>query len=98
MLQNLLASILIEEDAHLGDDGFRRERLDHVVHRAVGVSLENVFFLAADCGDEDDGREARALALANQRRSLEAVELGHLDIEKDQRALLVEEKAKRLAA
>ena len=84
--------------ANLGDHGFWRERFDHVVHRAVGVPLENVLLLAADRRHKDDWRVARAFALADQRRRFETVELGHLNVEKDQRALLFEEKAKRFAA
>src|SRR3954453_17450278 len=83
-LELLLAQILIDDDTDLGDHRLRREWFDYVVHRAVGVSLQDLLLLAADRRHEDDGRETRPLTLAAQRRRLETIELGHLDVEKNQ--------------
>ena len=96
MTEVLLPAVVLEKDAHLGDHGLGREGLDDVVDRAVGVALEDLLLLAAYGRDEDDGRVAGALPLADQRRRLEPVELGHLHVEEDERAILLEEEAQGL--
>ena len=94
----LLARVLLEEDAHLGEQHLPVDGFDQVVDRAVGVALDDLALLAVDRRDEDDGRVAGALARADQRRGLEAVEVGHLYVEKDERALVLEEEFERLAS
>ena len=96
MTEVLLPAVVLEKDAHLGDHGLGREGLDDVVDRAVGVALEDLLLLAAYGRDEDDGRVAGALPLADQRRRLEPIELGHLHVEEDERAILLEEEAQGL--
>ena len=97
LAQALLAPVLIEEEADLGDHRLGRERFHHVVHGALGVSLEDLLLLAAHGGDEDDGRVAGPLSLADERRRLESVEVRHLDVEEHERAVVVQEEAERLA-
>jgi len=95
MPEELVPAVVLEKDLRLGEHGLGREGLDDVVDRAVGVALEDLLLLAADRGDEDDGCVAGALPLADQRRRLEPVELRHLHVEEDERAILLEEEAQR---
>ena len=90
--------MLIEEEADLGDHRLRREGLHHVVDGTLGVALDDLLLFAADGGDEDDRRVARALPLADERGSLESVEVRHLYVEEDEGAVFGEQEPQRLAA
>ena len=87
----------LEEDGDLRlQDGGVDGRRD-VVDRAERVAARGAFLVAVG-GDEDDRRVLRALALADQLRGLEAVHVGHVDVEEDQRELAAQEPAQGVAA
>src|SRR5205814_3130622 len=98
LLEGELAAVLIEEEADLGDHRLRREGLHHVVDGTLGVALDDLLLFAADGGDEDDRRVARALPLADERGSLESVEVRHLYVEEDEGAVFGAQEPQRLAA
>src|SRR6202035_711320 len=69
-----------------------------VVDRAELVSAENLRVTAADGREEDDRRAARFLTLTNQAGGLEAIQTGHLHVEKDDGEFLIEKRFQRRAA
>ena len=79
----------VDEDGHLRPQDVRVERLHQVVDGAGLVAAEDVLRLLRDGGQEDDRHVARSLALLDQRGRLEAVEVGHLDVEQDEREVVV---------
>jgi hypothetical protein len=89
----------LDEDRNLGAQDLRVERFEHVVDRADLVAAEDVPLLFRECGQEDDRDEARPLALLDHLGDLEAVEVGHLDVEQDHREVVsVQQAAERLCA
>ena len=86
------------EDADLRPEDLRHERLRHVIDRAQVVAAAHVLFAAAQRGEENDRREARPLALPDERGGLEAVHLRHHDVEKDHGEVVIEQVAQRLPA
>jgi hypothetical protein len=88
----------LDEDRDLRAQDFRIERLEDVVDGAGGVAAEDLLLVLRDRGDEDDGHVLRPLALLDQRGGLEAVELGHLDVQQDDRDVVVQKLAQRVLA
>ena len=76
---------------HLGDD-----RLEQEVDRAEGVAAVDLGVAAVEGGEEDDRDPAAALAAADHRRGLEAVHVRHLDVEDDEREVLMQQALERL--
>jgi len=97
-LDLLLLAIEIDEDADLRAQDIGLERLEHVVHRADRVALEDVRLLLADRGQEDDRDVARPLTGLDQARRVEAVHARHLDVEQDDRELTRQQVLERLFA
>ena len=88
----------LEEHADLGPQQLGVVRLEDVVDRAGLVAAEDVVALLGDRRHEDD-RDVPGLAPAlDVLGGLEAVELGHLDVEQDERELVVQQPAQRLLA
>jgi len=74
-------ALLVEQGLHLGLENPRVERLEHVVHGAVGVAFQHGGLgLLVGC-QEDDGRELGSLAAAHQASDFEAVHLRHVHIQ-----------------
>jgi hypothetical protein len=88
----------VEEDLDLRPQQVRVVRLEDVVDRAGLVAAVDVVALLGDRRDEDDRDVARLLAALDVLGGLEAVELGHLDVEQDERELVVQQPAQRLLA
>ncbi len=78
---------------HLGDDRHR-----HVVHRAHLVAAQAIHIGQMDGGDEDHRRLLEARMLADHRRELEAVEIGHADVDQNDGDFRLEQVLERLAA
>src|SRR2546422_5336577 len=90
--------VQLDEDGDLRAQDVRAERLEDVVDSARRVAAKDVVLVLRDCGDEDDRNVLRALALLDQHRRLEAVEQRHLDVEQDDRDVVLQELAERLLA
>ena len=97
-LELLLLEEQVHEDADLGAEDLRIERLEQVVHRAVRVALEDVGRVPAERGEEDDGDGAGALALLDERRRLEAIQPRHLHVHEDDGEVTLEEELQGLLA
>ena len=81
-------SVLAEqlgEDFHLGAKQVGVERLDQVVDRAQRVGLVDVADVVGATREEDDRREPAPLPLLDDPRDLEAVDVGHHDVERGSR-------------
>jgi hypothetical protein len=94
----LVLLVQLDEDRDLGQEDLRIERLEDVVDSARRVAAKDLLLVLRDRRYEDDRHVTRALALLDQRRGLEAVELGHLHVEEDHGDLVAEELPERLVA
>src|SRR3954447_12604008 len=88
----------LDEHVDLVAENLRLVRLENVVDGAELVAAEDVRLAAAERRQENDRRTARFVALADQARGFEAVEVGHLHVEKDDGELPIEERPQRAAA
>ena len=88
----------LHEDIDFVAEDLRLVRLEDVVDRAELVAAEDVSLAAAERRQKDDGCAARFVALANQRRRFEAIEVRHLHIEQDDCELALEQRTQRGAA
>ena len=79
----LALQVQVHEHGDLGPKDPRIERLRQVVHRSGGIPLQCLMGLPADGGQEDDGDVPASLPLLDVGGGGEAVEAGHLHIEKD---------------
>ena len=89
---------LIELDKHadFGPHHLGVDRRRNKVHGAERVALGNLH-IVVERRDENDRRMLRTFPLANQGRRLEAVHLGHVDIEQDHGVVVFEQTAQGLA-
>ena len=92
-----LAALLPQLDEHrdLRAQDVRVDRLEDVVDRAGRVAAIDVRLVLRERRHEDDRDVPRALALLDQRRELEAVEVRHLDVEQDAREVVEQELLQR---
>ena len=81
--QLLVLLVQLDEDRHLRAEQLGIERLEDVVDRTGGIPAEDLLLVLRDRGHEDDRHMPCPLALLDQRRGLEAVQLGHLHVEQD---------------
>ena len=88
----------LDEDAHLRLEHVRRERLEQVVDRADRIPAEDVTFAAIVGGEENDRHVPRPLPLAQERRRLVPVHVGHGDVEQDHGEVRAQRFAQRRAA
>ena len=87
----------IEKDVDLRAEDLRHDRNGHVVDRSVFVALEPIEIREMDARHEDDRGPAEARVFANQGRQLEAIELGHADVDEDHRKIGPEQVVEGLA-
>ena len=87
----------LDEHLHLAAQHIGAHRREDVVDRAERVALRGLHLVGVG-GDEDDGRVRRFLVLADQLRRLQAVDVGHVDVEQDHRELAVQHLAQRFGA
>ena len=90
--------VQLQEHAHLRLQDHVVDRLGYVIHRAGAVTLEPVHVVGVGGGDEDDRGVAQVLGFAQQGGHLEAVHVGHVDVEQDQREFVVQAQRQRLVA
>jgi hypothetical protein len=88
----------LDQDHDLAAQDLRDHRHHHVVDRAELVALQAVHVGDVDRGDEDDRRALEARMLVDHARGLEAVHAGHVDVEQDQRELLLHQPLERVHA
>ena len=88
----------VDEHRDLGLQDLRDHRGLDEVDRAQGIAAEDLLLVQVHGGEEDDRRALRALAGADHLRGLEAVHPRHVDVEEDDREVLLQEGAQRLAA
>ena len=93
----LLHRMQLHEDLHLAAQHFGHHRREDVVDRAERVAARGLHLVGIG-RDEDDRRVRRALVLSDQRRGLETVDVGHVDVEQDHREFTLEQHAQRLAS
>ena len=96
--QLLVLLVQLDEDRHLRAQDLGVEGLEDVVDRTRRVTPEHLLLVLRDRGDEDDRHVARAFALLDQRRRVEAVELGHLHVEQDHGDLVPQQLPQRILA
>ena len=87
----------LDEHPDLRPQHLRHDRRHDVVDRAQGVAPGAVR-LVTGRGHEDDRGMLRPGACADERRGLEAVHLGHVDVEEDDREIAAEQALERLPA
>src|SRR5205823_3140797 len=90
--------VKLHEDVDLGAEDVGMKGLEDVVDRAELVAAEDIRLAALHRGEEDDRRVARTFSFTDQRRRLEAVEIGHLHVEEDDRELAIEKVLERAIA
>ena len=89
---------LVEIDKHadFGPHHFRVDGRRNKVHGAERVALGHLH-VVVERRDENDRRMLRPFSLANQRGRLEAVHLGHVDVEQDHGEIVFKQTAQGLA-
>ncbi len=95
-LQGTAIALVLEQRLDLGLEDLRIERLEQVIHRAAGISLDHSILRLLVGGEENDRCQPRALAAAHQPCDFETVHAGHLHIEQDQVDVVFEQKVQRL--
>ena len=87
-------AIKLGENADLGAQQLGHHRHRHIIGRAVFIAFDAIEIGHRDRRHEDDRRRLEARMLADHRRELEAVELGHADIDQHDRDLVLQEQVK----
>ena len=90
--------VQLDEDGDLRAQDLGTERFEDIVDGARRIAPEDLFFVLGDRRDEDDRNVTRPLTLLDQRGGLEAVELRHLDVEQDDRDVVLQEGAEGVLA
>jgi hypothetical protein len=88
----------VDEHRHLRAQHDRLDRLEHIVDRAHRIAADEMLGLLVDRRQEDDRDALGLLAVADDLGGLVAVHAGHVDVEQDDRELVLEEVAQRLLA
>ncbi len=89
--------IQIDEHADLGPQHVRLDRSGNEIHRAERIALGHLRFVVIG-RDEDDRRMLGTLSLANQGGRLEAVHFRHVDVEQNDREVILQQAAQGLAS
>ena len=87
----------VDEDRHLGAQHFGIDGLIEKIHGASIIAAKKMLVVLVG-RDEQDRRVARTLPFANQGGGLEAVHLRHLDVQQDDRKVVVQELAQSFLA
>ena len=74
-----------EEDPHLAHEHVSVDRLEDDVDRAAVVAAEEAFVRLGHRGEKEDRDLARPRIFASEPGDLEAVDVGHLNVEEDRR-------------
>jgi hypothetical protein len=83
--QLLGLAVELGEDLDLGAQDLRNHRHGDIVDRAVAIAAQEVQVCEEHGRDEDDRRLLEARMLAHHPRQLEAVQVGHEDVDQDDR-------------
>ena len=84
-----------DEDLDLGAEDVGNERAHQVVDGSERVAPGDLHLVGIG-GEEDDRRVGGARALADQRRGLEAIHAGHVDVQQDHGGVVVKQELQRL--
>ncbi len=98
VLQQSILAGEFDENGNFGTQDFGHHGLGEIVDGADIVAAKDMLFAAAERGDEDDGRGARALALADQSSRFETVHFGHHDVQQDDGEIVGQQMAQGFAA
>ena len=98
LLHPLVHAEEVDEDRDLRLEHVRHDRLEEVVDGAAGDAAHHVFVERVDRRQEDDRRISEPLVLPDHRRRFEAVDVRHANVEQDQREILAQQMAQRLAS
>src|ERR1019366_4755189 len=85
----LLFQIEIDEHCDFRPEHVGIERLEHVVHGAHRIALEDVRVFHVGGAEEKDRYVARLLARLDDLRSIEAAHLRHLNVEQNRREIVL---------
>ncbi len=88
----------LDEHPHLGAQDLGHHRRHDVVDRAQRVALRRMHLVVVVGRDEDDRHVRRALAAADERRRLEAVEARHVHVEQDDGEVALQDFLQRVLA
>ena len=94
-LDRLAFAEQLDEDVHLRLQDFGMKRFEDVVDSAELISSEHIRFVSAEGRQKNDRRVTRFVTLANETGSLEAVQIRHLHIEKNDREFVIEQCLER---
>ena len=92
-----LGAIEVHEDAHLAAQDRRHDGRQDVIDGAELVAALRLHLVGIG-RDEDDRRVRRPAVLADELSRLDAVDVGHVDVEHDDGELALEQLAQRLGA
>ena len=98
VLRQLREEVEVDEDLDLGAQDLGDDRRDHEVDRPERIAASRAHLVAVVRGDEDDGHVCRALPAADHRRRFQAVHPGHVDVEEDDRELVLQHLPQRFLA
>ena len=87
----------LDEHLDLAAQDIGAHRREDVVDRAERIALRRLHLVGVG-GDEDDRRVRRLLVLPDELRRLQAVDVGHVDVEQDHRELARQHLAQRFRA
>src|SRR6478672_5717387 len=87
--QLLLLHVKVDENGDLRPKHIRIERLEHVIHSAHRITLEDVGVFLVDGTEENDGDVAGLFARLDDLRNVKPVHLRHLHVEKDCREVML---------
>ncbi len=79
----------IDEDAHFGPQDFRNDRCEDEIDCPKRVRSGSMDFIG-EGSDENDRRVFGPAALANERGGFQTVDVRHVDIEQDDREILLQ--------
>src|SRR5258708_6266289 len=87
----------LDEDRDLRAQDLRYDRLDQKIHRAEAVSAKQMG-IALVTSQEEDRSALRTLPLADEFGRFKAVHLRHLDVQQNQRKIVLQDVRQSLAA
>lgn len=93
----LLHEVQIDEDLHLAAEHLGYHRREDVVDGAERVSAGRLHLVGVG-RHEDDRRMRGPVVLTDERSGLEAVDVGHVDVEQDDRELVAQHFPQRVVA
>ena len=79
----------LDKDGYFGPKHVRNDRLDEEIDGPERIALEDLHLAVRVGREKDNGRRPAPIALADQRRRLEAIHSGHLDVQKNRCEIVI---------